>query len=579
MKKIVLLALFASHFWQYTYASTQLSQLKSSEYTGTFLEEDIPTIASPKEEVRAVWLTTIGGLDWPHSYSQSANSAKKQQTEFCRILDQLAAAGINTILLQTRIRATTIFPSDYEPWDGALSGFPEKSPGYDALAFCIEQCHLRGMKLQAWVVCIPAGKWNGTGCRRLRRTHPSMMKKVGDEGFLNPEKAETATYLANLCADIARRYDVDGIHLDYIRYPDGWGKIRDKEYGRECITRIVREVHDAVKAEKKWIVLSCSPVGKYADTKRQWSHGWNARDAVCQDAALWLERGYMDMLFPMMYFRGQNFYPFAIDWQERSSGKIIAPGLGIYFMHPRESNWSLDDITREFEVARQYGLSNCMFRSKFFTDNTKGIYDYFSKTFATTPSLQPAMTWLSSSRPSAPTGLIIRKDDETTTLQWDDNGGKYNVYGSGSWPVDIQKGANLLATELVSNSITFRSPHTFNYFAVTTVDRYGNESEATQSTTDEKALGLGDLKLRFTYDNSKVWLRNPNVYNDQLIIVRSIVGNDIASSLVKYDSAQGYYIDVLDIKPGHYRLYAIKNTGKKPTEHYLGWLSVPIKRN
>ncbi len=577
MKKIVLFALFASNFWQYAYASPLLSQSKNIGYSGTFLDEDVPTIACPKEEVRAVWLTTIGGLDWPHSYSQSANSAKKQQEEFCKILDKLAAAGINTVLLQTRIRATTIFPSDYEPWDGALSGFPDKSPGYDALAFCIEQCHLRGMKLHAWVVCIPAGKWNGTGCKRLRRTHPNMMKKVGDEGFLNPEKPETATYLADFCADIARRYDVDGIHLDYIRYPDGWGKIRDKEYGRECITRIVREVHDAVKAEKKWIALSCSPVGKYADTKRQWSHGWNARDAVCQDAVLWLERGYMDMLFPMMYFRGENFYPFAIDWKERSVGKTIAPGLGIYFMHPRESNWALDDITRELEVTRQYGLSNCMFRSKFFTDNTKGIYNYFQKTFATSPSTQPALTWLSSTLPATPTGFNVKKDNEDITLKWDNNGGKYNIYGSDSWPVDTHKGSNLLATELVSNSITFSLPRTFNYFAVTTVDRYGNESEAVQSTTEVAAPNIGNVNLRFTYDNSKVWLRNSKVYNGQLIIVRSIVGNDVASSLVNYDSARGFYIDVANLTPGHYKLYAVKNVGKKTIEHPLGWLSVPLK--
>lgn len=87
----------------------------------------------PKREVRAVWLTTIGGIDWPHSYAQSGRSAEKQQQELCQILDKLQKAGVNTILLQTRIRGTMIYPSQYEPWDGCLSGFPGKSPGYDAL--------------------------------------------------------------------------------------------------------------------------------------------------------------------------------------------------------------------------------------------------------------------------------------------------------------------------------------------------------------------------------------------------------------------------------------------------------------
>ena len=79
---------------------------------------DFNHMQSPKHEVRAVWLTTIGGLDWPHSYAQSKNSIAKQQAELCTLLDQYAKAGINTVLIQTRIRGTVIYPSAYEPWDG-----------------------------------------------------------------------------------------------------------------------------------------------------------------------------------------------------------------------------------------------------------------------------------------------------------------------------------------------------------------------------------------------------------------------------------------------------------------------------
>ena len=71
---------------------------------------------TPKHEVRAVWLTTIGGIDWPHSYSTAT-----QKAELISILDQLQQAGINTVLIQTRVRATTIFPTTTEPWDGCLT--------------------------------------------------------------------------------------------------------------------------------------------------------------------------------------------------------------------------------------------------------------------------------------------------------------------------------------------------------------------------------------------------------------------------------------------------------------------------
>ena len=144
-------------------------------------------VSQPKHEVRAVWLTTIGGIDWPHSYAQSARSIDKQKDELRHILDQLQQVGINTVLLQTRVRGTMIYPSTYEPWDGCLSGFPGKSPGYDALAFAIDECHKRGMELHAWMVTIPVGKWDALGCRQLRKKMPHNLIKIKGDGYLNPE--------------------------------------------------------------------------------------------------------------------------------------------------------------------------------------------------------------------------------------------------------------------------------------------------------------------------------------------------------------------------------------------------------
>ena len=271
---------------------------------------------NPKYEVRAVWLTTIGGIDWPHSYAQSERSAEKQKEELRAILDRLQKANINTVLLQTRIRATTIYPSQYEPWDGCLSGFPGKSPGYDALRFAIDECHKRGMEVHAWVVTIPVGKWNSYGCRQLRKRFPRLIKRIDQDGYMDPEATQTGCYLAEMCREIVQRYDVDGIHLDYIRYPETWKFRIGKDQARGNITRIVEKIHQAVKKEKPWVKMSCSPIGKFDDLSRYWSHGWNAYTKVAQDAQAWLKDGLMDELFPMMYFRGDQFFPFAIDWKE-----------------------------------------------------------------------------------------------------------------------------------------------------------------------------------------------------------------------------------------------------------------------
>ena len=474
---------------------------------------------TPKHEVRAVWLTTIGGIDWPHAYGMSA-----QKQELIRILDQLQQAGINTVLIQARVRGTTIFPSDLEPWDVCMTGKAGTSPGYDALQFCIDECHKRGMECHAWIVTIPVGKWNAIGCKQLRQKFPKLIVKIGDEGYMNPEKAETGDYLAKICAEVTRKYDVDGIHLDYIRYPETWKLKVTRSKGRQYITDIVRKINRSVKSLKPWVKVSCSPIGKYDDLSRFKSSGWNANTTVCQDAQGWLRDGLMDALFPMMYFQGNNFYPFVVNWKEFSYGRIVAPGLAVYMLHPKEKNWSLDVIQREMNVVRSEGLGYTFFRSKFFTDNTKGIYT-FTKDFNTYPALIPPMTWANKQAPSSVRNLEIRRGMTADQLSWsqakDNSDGDYlvyQVYASDTYPVDINDAANLIATRL--RSVSLSVPHggrTLNY-AVTASDRYGNESRAafTMATQqgghrkiDFRSLIMGKPKARTnSKSNSKTKKRN-----------------------------------------------------------------------
>lgn len=335
-------------------------------------------VATPSlnDEIRAVWLTTIGGIDWPRTYATSPATIEQQKRELTRMLDRLKLIRINTVLLQTRIRGTVIYPSSLEPWDGCMSGQPGRSPGYDPLRFAIDECHKRGMELHAWVVTLPLGKWNGAGCRNMRNKYPKLIRRIGEDGFLNPEQPQTGDVIASVCEEIVRKYDVDGIHLDYIRYPDGWKIKVGRSTGREHITSIVRKIHTAVKSVRRNIKLSCSPIGKYEDLSRYSSRGWNAYMGVCQDAQGWLRTGLMDQLYPMMYFKGNQFFPFALNWSENKYGKEVAAGLGIYFLDPHEGNWKIDEVKRQLAICRQYGLGQCFFRAKFLLDNVQGLYDY-----------------------------------------------------------------------------------------------------------------------------------------------------------------------------------------------------------
>lgn len=534
---------------------------------------------APKYEVRAVWLTTIGGIDWPHSYSQSPHSAEKQKQELRQILDRLQQAKINTVLIQTRVRGTMIYPSDIEPWDGCLSGFPGKSPGYDALQFAIDECHKRGMELHAWVVTIPVGKWNALGCKSLRQKYPTLIKKIGADGYMNPEDSRTGDYLAHICQEITHRYNVDGIHLDYIRYPETWNIKVSREQGRRYITSIVEKIHRAVKAEKPWVKMSCSPVGKYDDLSRYWSHGWNANTKVCQNAQDWLRDGLMDELFPMMYFRGEQFYPFAIDWQEQSHGKIVVPGLGIYFLDPKEGKWNIDDVTAEMQHTRNLGMGYAFFRNKFLLDNRQGILD-FTDRFNAYPSLIPPMTWASKHTPAQPQQLKVTETGGKTRISWNNtysytDGSRIqtpyiynNLYASHTYPVDVTDARNLIAARHLGNSITLdgemgTADENPLYFAVTASDGYGIESQATQefqADAQRNRNHYGAAKM-LACDGKKVNLGETGKNLETRVVLVETLQEVVAAQFYITDNQ----VNISRLKPGIYRLQSLNKRGIRHT--------------
>ena len=529
------------------------------------------TETSPKHEVRAVWLTTLNGLDWPRT-----RGAEAQKQELIHILDQLKEAGINTVLFQTRVRATTVYPSKMEPWEPTLAG--GNAPSYNPLQFCIDECHKRGMECHAWVCTIPIGKWNKVGCKEMRKKYPKLIKRVGEEAYMDPANPQTADYMARICREIVANYDVDGIHLDYIRYPETWKLKISKSQARANITSVVRAIHRAVKAEKPWVKMSCSPIGKHDNLTRYKAGGWNARTAVCQDAQAWMREGLMDQLYPMMYFKDDNFYPFAIDWQEQSNGRTIVSGLGIYFLDPKEGKWTLDIVEREMYVTRQIGIGHCYFRSKFFTDNQKGIYD-FGKRFDAVPALVPPMTWAGKPVPAAPTSLTI----DGNTLYWqgaqDHSGGPYllyNIYASKYFPVDINNSENIVATRVMASNLMVPSQG-LNY-AVTAMDRYGQESTPVQlqlvansrpenDNSQSAPMAEGAIPFYTVSKTQGIFIMPPRPSNldARFIMIENIQGKSI--------SVQPYtqQLSLADIPRG---IYQLRSLGRKGRNHRLGILYV-----
>jgi len=524
----------------------------------------------PKHEVRAVWLATIGGLDWPRSYAQSPASIARQKAELSAILDSLCHAGINTVLFQTRIRGTVIYPSAIEPWDGCCSGTPGRSPGYDPLEFAVSECHRRGMEIQAWVVAVPVGKWNGYGCKALRRKRPKMLKRIGADGFIDPRSPQAAPYIASICREITERYDIDGIHLDYIRYPETWSvKPALRDAARRDITAIVSRVHSEVKALKPWVKLSCSPIGKHSDLNRYSSHGWNAFDKGCQPAQQWLSEGLMDQLYPMMYFRGDNFYPFLMDWIENSAGRTVVPGLGIYFLSPSEGDWRVEDIRREMSVLRTLKTGFALFRAKFLLNDTKGIYRFTANQISSHAALVPPMTWARASAPEAPQSLSITRADGKETLAWaaprhvPDGGILYNVYASRTFPVDISDPRNLIAVRLDRQSVTVSVPAPMNY-AVTATSRYGIESRAAATQGKPRQ----PKPAGFIPNDGRVMTLPPMsaAIDADFIVIENMRGQ-IAATLPCRDRTA----DISRLQDGVYR---VKTLNRRDITHTLGYMHI-----
>lgn len=477
--------------------------------------------ASSKYEIRAAWITTIGGLDWPTVKATSAYGIKRQKEELCKQLDMLKEANFNTVLFQTRLRGDVIYPSIYETFAESLAGKTGRNPGYDPLKFAIEECHKRGMEIHAWMVCIPAGNDRQVkllGKQSVVKKKPTMCIHFKRAWYLDPGNPETAKYLAAIAKEITMNYDIDGIHLDYIRYPENAENFPDgktfRKYGkgktisqwrRDNITSIVREIYNDVKLIKPWVKVSSSPVGKYDDTRRYSSKGWNAYNAVYQDAKLWLKTGIHDAIFPMMYFRDNHFYPFALDWEENKHGRFVVPGLGIYFLKQKAHEWDINEIMRQIYFTRRNGLDGqAFFRNEFLMKNTCGLTDSLKCRFYTYPAAVPPMVWQDSIAPAQPVNGVISFRNDSVMINWDKadssktEEASYRIYASDFYPVDINDGKNIICLKHGSNSFCYslKAGKIKRFWAITATDRYGNESsplEINRPADDERIISVSKL--------------------------------------------------------------------------------------
>jgi len=458
--------------------------------------------AQPKIEIRAVWLTVNFGYDWPKKPFQNENDIEEQKNELNRILDQLQEIHINMVFLQTRIRGNAIYPSKIEQRCEYVKSI-NATADYDPLLYAIEACHQRGMECHAWFVVYPLGLESKN--KMLNRRFPSNLVKTLDKyQYLDPGNPQTDVYLLSLIKEIVLNYDIDGIHLDYNRYPDNPAGFPDQDtylqYGngknkanwrRENINRFVYAMYDTIKALKPWVQISSAVVGMYKDIQGSKQGYWTAYSSVYQDPVDWLEKGKLDFIVPMTYYSGKLFYPAVRDWLSMETDRFIIPGLGVFRMTEEKSMLDASILYDEIAFSRKVKTQgNAFFRVAHLLDDSndfkKGLYSQFYPT----PALLPPLTWLSQTVPNAPSSLSAHVDGSFLCLDWNKVYEKnnqpvfYNLYRSKTLPVNTEDPENLVTIRLTTNHFQLpidKRTESGYYYAVTGFDRYHNESEVSNS--------------------------------------------------------------------------------------------------
>ncbi|MDR1357362.1 MAG: family 10 glycosylhydrolase [Tannerellaceae bacterium] len=440
------------------------------------LQRPAMAVDYPKREIRAVWMSTIYGMDWPNKPAANEAGSKAQQKELCDKLDMLKSANFNVVFLQVRLRGDVIYPSAIEPMSKVFTGRHGGNPGYDPLGFAVEECHKRGLECHAWFITYPVGtiddvKSRGKNSVVARR--PELCKMFNREWYLNPGAPATSDYILSLVREVLRNYDVDGIHFDHIRYPEGAEGFPDSEtyarYGKsknirawrqDNINRLVARIYDWVKRYKPWVQVSTSPLGKYSPLPQIPNAGLTAFD-VYQDPQEWLRKEKQDMIVPMMYYKDNYFYPFVDNWIDNRNGRYFVPGLGIYKLLPGDADWSLKDIVSQIDYIRSSKAAGVTFyRGMPLFRDTKGVYTVLKNKYFKYPALLPPLTWLSKERPETPVDVNVEREGSSLRITWsmpdeaeDYTDLCYTIYYSRSNSVNPTLAQNILATGIRSTEV------------------------------------------------------------------------------------------------------------------------------
>lgn len=323
-------------------------------------------------ELRAIWVATVFGLDFP---SRTGLSAAAARSELEAIVERSAECGFNALFFQVRPESDALYESTLEPWSRFLAGSQGSDPGYDPLAVVLSAAHARGLEVHAWMN--PFRGMTSTSitpdARSPVRRFPDAAEVHGTGIHMNPASTALRTHLLSVVADLVGRYDLDGVVFDdyFYPYPGAGPYDDDAEFGaytsaggtlargdwrRENINAVVESVGTTIHATKAWARWGVSPFGIYRPNMPPGVVGLDAYEEIAADSLRWLESEWVDYLSPQLYWStassGQPFGPLVAWWAGLGTAeRPIVPALGLY-RFGTAAEWTLEEFASEVALTR-----------------------------------------------------------------------------------------------------------------------------------------------------------------------------------------------------------------------------------
>lgn len=411
-----------------------------------------------KYEFRGAWVATVANLDWP---SCTSCSSDVQKADLIDILDGLQEAGINAVIFQVRTEADALYDSPFEPWSYWLTGEQGTAPEpfYDPLAFAIEEAHARGMELHAWINPYRADRGSSypKAASHVTNANPDWILSFSHGiSILDPGLPQVRDRVAAIVGDIARRYDIDGLHYDDYFYPypsTGFSRITNEDdatfaahsrgftdrgdWRRDNVNLLVAQIQDTLRAVRPEAVHGVSPFGIWKSGTPTGTTGLDAYSVIYADAVAWLDAQDIDYLTPQLYwsservfdadgdgdndFNRQRFTTLANWWASVRNDRHLYPGMAGYRIGQR--GFEADEIPNQIRYTRSrddIGGSVIFRANSGILFSSLGLGDSLRTDLYRTAALPPVMDWMSQQAPGAPTALTAaeRPGDTTVDLSW-----------------------------------------------------------------------------------------------------------------------------------------------------------------